>query len=128
MRHLFIHNDVQWLRLCCQTIQIIYIKYLQGAPLGHGLDRNELLLKRACKLSDLARLVVVVTNYMFKSCYTNCLSHLEEVEEVFGFAKQFVNCPHDVDNDSHCLNHVTFSHPRIIIPNVVPNNLKDVRM
>jgi hypothetical protein len=128
MQHLFIHNDVQRLRLCFQTIYIIYRKYLQGGPLGHGPDRNELLLKRACMLSDLARLAVVVTNYTFESCFTNRLSHLEEGEEVFGFAKQFFKCPHGVDNDSHCLNHVTFSHPRITVPNVVPNNVEDVCM
>jgi hypothetical protein len=53
---------------------------------------------------------------------------LEEGEKVFGFVKQFVNCPHGVDNDSHCLNHVIFSRPQITVPNVVPNNLEVVRM
>ncbi len=36
---------------------------MQGGPFGHGLDRNELLLKMACGSNDLARLAIVVANY-----------------------------------------------------------------
>jgi hypothetical protein len=86
MRHLFIHNNIQQLHSCFQIIYIIYRQYLQGGPLGHGPDRNE-LLQRACRLNDLARLAVVIANYTFESCFTNHLSHLEEGEEVFGFVK-----------------------------------------
>jgi hypothetical protein len=59
---------------------------LQGGPPGHGFDRNELLLSRACGLNDFAKLVVNVTNYMFESSFTNHLPHLEG-EEVSDSAK-----------------------------------------
>jgi hypothetical protein len=59
---------------------------LQGGPPGHGLDRNELLFRRAQGLNDLAKLAIVMANYMSRSSFTNHLLHLEE-EEVFGFAK-----------------------------------------
>jgi hypothetical protein len=64
----------------------LYKQHLQGGPPSHGLDRNELLLKRACESNNLARLVVFVANYTFEFFFTNCLLHLEG-EEVFGSTK-----------------------------------------
>lgn len=54
--------------------------------------------------------MVDVANYMFESSFTNRPLHLEG-EEVFGFAKQLIECPPNVDNDSHFPNHVNFSYP-----------------
>jgi hypothetical protein len=71
--------------------------------------------------------VVIVANYTSKSCFTNRLSHFEG-KEVFSFANQPVDCPLSGKNDSHCLDHVNFSHPRITILDVMPNNVEDVRM
>jgi hypothetical protein len=79
---------------------ILYKQYLQGGPLGHGPNKNELLLRRAQGSSDIAKLVTIMANYTSMSSFTNCLLHLEE-EEVFGFAKQPVDCPLDANNDSH---------------------------
>jgi len=75
-----------------------------------------------------ARLVIVVTNYKFGSSFTNCLLHLEG-EEVFGSAKQPANsCPLGTNIDSHHPNRANFFHPQVIIPDLVPNNVKDVHM
>ncbi len=84
---------------------------MQCDLVGHGLDKNELLLRKAQGLSDLAKLTVVVANFTSRSSFTNHLLHLEG-KEVFGFAKQLVNCLLGVNEDSHHLNHVNFFCPR----------------
>ncbi len=84
--------------------------------------------KRLASQVNLARLATILTNFMFGSSFTNCLPHLKG-EEVFGFAMWPTNsCPPSIDNDSHHFNHVNFSCPRVIILNLVPNNVKDVHM
>ncbi len=105
----------------------LYRQYLQGGPLGHNLDRNELFFRKACKLNDPIRLVVVVANYMSRSSFTNHLLHLKG-KEVFGSTKQLVDCPFNEDNDSHYSNCVNFFHRRVIILDDVLNNVKDVCM
>jgi hypothetical protein len=100
---------------------------LQGGPAGHGFDRNELLLRKVCGPNDPTRFMVALVNYMSKSSFTNCLLHLEG-EKVFGFTKRLVDCPLNENNDSHRPNCVDFSHPRVIIPADVFNNVKDVCM
>jgi hypothetical protein len=105
----------------------LYRQYLQGGPSSHDFDRNELLLERVRGLNELATLAITLANYMFGSSFTNCLPHLEG-EEVFGSSKQFVDCPLSTDNDSHCHDHVNFSHPRVTIPVVEPNIVNDVQM
>jgi hypothetical protein len=65
---------------------ILYRQYLQGGPSHHGLDRKELLLRKALGSSDLARLVAIMANYTSRLSFTNCLPHLEG-EKVFGFSK-----------------------------------------
>jgi hypothetical protein len=64
----------------------LYKQYLQGGPTSHGLDKNELLLKRAQGLSDPAKLVAIMANFTSRSSFTNHLPHLEG-EEVFRSAK-----------------------------------------
>jgi hypothetical protein len=98
---------------------------LQGNPFGHGLDKNELLLRRAQGLSGPIRFVTTMANYMFESSFTNHLSHLEG-KDIFGYAKQLANCPPNANKDSHHPNHVNFSHPRITIPTVEPNMVEDI--
>jgi hypothetical protein len=105
----------------------LYKKYLQGGPPIHGLDRNELLLKKAQRSSDHARFVAALANYRSKSSFTNHLPHLKG-EEVIGSTKQLAICPLGADNVSHYPNHVNFFHPRIIILVVKPNIMHDVRM
>jgi len=100
---------------------------LQGGPPSHGPNRNELLLRRAQGLSDLAKLTIVVENYMSRSSFTYHLLHLEE-EEVFGFAKWHVDCPPSGDNDSHCPNCVNFSCPWITNPTTKSNIVENVLM
>jgi hypothetical protein len=46
---------------------------LQGGPLDHGPNRNELLLSRVYGSNDFAKLAVDVTNYMSESSFTNRL-------------------------------------------------------
>jgi hypothetical protein len=65
---------------------MLYKQYLQGDLVGHGLDKNELLLRRAQGSNDPTKLVAIVANYTFGSSFTNCLPHLKG-EKVFGFAK-----------------------------------------
>ncbi len=100
---------------------------MQGGPPSHGLDRNELLLRRAQRSSDLARLVVAMANYRSKSSFTNHLPHLKG-EEVFGSTKQLAICPFNANNDSHLPNLVNFLHPWVTILVVKPNIMDDVRM
>ncbi len=59
--------------------------------------------------------------------FTNCLLHLEG-KEVFGFSKRLAYSPPSADNDSHCLNLVNLSHPRVIVPTTKPNIVDDVHM
>ncbi len=87
---------------------------MQGGLVGHGLDRNELLWRRAQWFNDLARLTTFVANYMSRSSFSDHIPHLEG-EEVFGFAKRSVDCPPSADNDFHHPNHVNFFCPRITI-------------
>ncbi len=61
----------------------LYKQYLQGGPPGHGLNRNELLWRRAQRSSDPARLVTIMANYTSKSSFTNHLPHFKG-KEVFG--------------------------------------------
>jgi hypothetical protein len=83
---------------------------LQGGPPSHGPDRNDLLLRRGQGSSDLARLTIALANYMFGSSFTNHLPHFKG-EKIFGYAKQLVDCPLGVDNDSHHRDHVNLSCP-----------------
>ncbi len=100
---------------------------MQGGPFGHCLDRNELLLKRAWRSNDLARLVATMANYTSRSSFTNCLTHFKG-KEVSRFSKQPANCPPSTDNDFHYLNCVNFSHSRITIPVTESNIMDDVHM
>jgi hypothetical protein len=65
---------------------MLYKQYLQGDVVGHGFDKNELLLKKAQGLNDPTKLVAVVANYTFGSFFTNCLPHLKG-EKVFASTK-----------------------------------------
>jgi hypothetical protein len=65
---------------------MLYKQYLQGGLVGHGFDKNELLLRRVQGWSDTTKLVAVVANYRSGSSFTNCLSHLKG-EKVFGSTK-----------------------------------------
>ncbi len=113
--------------ICAFQQSTLYKQYLQGGPYGHGPDRNKLLLRRAQRLTDLARLPAIVANYTFGSSFTNRLPHLEG-EEVVGSSKWLVNCPLNIDNDSHHLDHVNFSCPRVTILVVKFNIVGDVHM
>ncbi len=65
---------------------MLYKQYLQGGLVGHGFDKNELLLTRVQGWSDTTKLVVAVANYTSGSSFTNCFLHLEG-EKVFGSTK-----------------------------------------
>lgn len=71
--------------------------------------------------------MVVVANYMSKSSFTHFSLYFEG-EKVFGFVKKLVDCPFDANNDSHRLNRVNFSRPRVIVPIDEPNIVEDVPM
>jgi hypothetical protein len=58
----------------------------------HGPYRNELLLKKARGSNDLAKLVVVMANYTFRSSFTNRLPHLEG-EKVYESTKRPIDYP-----------------------------------
>jgi hypothetical protein len=93
---------------------------LWGGPFGHGLDKNEFLLKKAQQSNDNVRLVVVGANYMFGFSFSYCVPHFKR-EEVFGSTKRPANYLLGVDNDFHCLDCMNFSYPRIIVPITQPN-------
>jgi hypothetical protein len=98
---------------------------MQGGLAGHGLDKNELLLRKAQGLSDLAKLVAVMANFTTRSSFTNHLPHFEG-EKVFGFAKRPVDCPPSINKHSHHPNHVNFYHPWVFVLVLEPNFVKDV--
>ncbi len=100
---------------------------MKGGPLGHGHDKNELFFRGACGSNDLARLTIVVANYMFEPSFTNHLPHLEG-KTVFGFAKQLVDYIPGAKNDSHHLDSMNFSCPRVTVLTIVPKNVEDVHM
>jgi hypothetical protein len=83
--------------------------------------------EKAYGSNDLAKLATIITNYTFESSFTNPLPHLEG-EEVFGSMKQLVNCPPSENNDSHYPDCDIFFCPWVIIPTIVPNNVKDICM
>jgi hypothetical protein len=87
----------------------LYRQYLQGGPFGHGLNKNELLLKRAQMSHELISLVATIENYKDGSSFMIHFPPLEG-EKVFGLAKHCVNCPHGANHDSHRVNNVNFSH------------------
>jgi hypothetical protein len=105
----------------------MYRQYLQGGPANHGLDKNELLLRRAQGSNDLAKLSVVVANYTYRLSFTNCLPHLKG-KKVFGFAKRLIDCLPGVEEDSHCLDHVNFSRPWVFVPTIEPNIVEDIHV
>ncbi len=98
---------------------------MQGGLIGHGLDRNEFLWRRAQWFNDPARLMILMANYMSEYSFSNRTPHLEG-EEVFGFAKQSVDCLLGVDNDFHHPHHVNLFCPRITVLAVRPNIIGDV--
>jgi hypothetical protein len=49
-------------------------------------------------------------------------------EKRFGSSKRPINCPPNVDNDSHCLDYVSLSCPWVTIFVVEPNIVDDVHM
>jgi hypothetical protein len=90
-------------------------------------DRNDFLLRKAQRFSDLPRLTVVVANYTFGFFFFYHPLHFEG-EEVFGFAKKPTNFPFGVDNYFHCHDRVNFSRPRVTIPTAQPNVVGNVDM
>jgi len=55
----------------------LYRQYLQGGLVGHGPDKNELLLRTAQGSSDLTEFTTIVANFTSRSSFTNHLPHLE---------------------------------------------------
>jgi hypothetical protein len=84
-------------------------------------------MKRAKRFSDLAILVIVVTNYTSRFSVFYCTLHLEG-EEVFGSAKEPTDYPLGVNNDSHDPNHVNFYHPQTTIIATQSNIVGNVGM
>jgi len=84
-------------------------------------------MKKAKQFSDLAILVIVVTNYTSRFSFFYCTLHLEG-EEVFGSAKEPTDYPLGVNNDSHDPNHVYFFHSQITIIAAQSNIVGNVGM
>ncbi len=61
-----------------------YIDNLQNTPFNHGLDKNELLLRRAHVSSNPIKLVIILANYTLGSSFTTQIPHLngEEVSRL----------------------------------------------
>jgi hypothetical protein len=55
----------------------LYKQYLQGGPIGHEPNKNELLLRRAQGSNDPTKLTTVVANFTFGSSFTNRFLDLE---------------------------------------------------
>ncbi len=98
-----------------------------GGPASHGLNKNELLLRKAQGLNDPAKLAVVVANYTSMSSFINHLSHLEG-EEVFGSAKRPIDCFPCVEEDSHHLDRTNFFRPRVFVLVTEPDIVEDVHV
>ncbi len=98
---------------------------MQGGPLGHELDKNELLLKKTQGSNGPTRLVATVANYTSRSAFTKHLLHLER-KKVFGSTKQPINCPFGINNDSHWFDCMNFSCQQVTIPTTKPHMVEDV--
>jgi hypothetical protein len=44
------------------------------------------------------------------------------------WVKRLVDCPLNAKDDSHCLNHVNFSHPQVTVPTIQPTIIRNVGM
>ncbi len=66
---------------------------------------------------DPTKLATIMSNYALGYSFTTWTTHFEG-EEVFGFAKCPINFSFGLENDSHRLDHVNFSHlwVAIILP------------
>ncbi len=76
---------------------------------------------------DPTKLVVVVTNYVFKSSFMTQNLHLKG-EEVFGLAKHNVDYSPGANDDSHKLNHVNLFCPHVAIPPSQLNNVDNLHV
>ncbi len=88
---------------------------MRGGPFEQGPDRNEFLLRRAHVSGDVFNLVATIANYAYEFSFTKQTPHLEG-EEVFGSSKRSVDFFPKVDDESHRLDHVNFSHPHVVVP------------
>jgi hypothetical protein len=98
---------------------------LRGNPFGKGLDKNELLLRKAHFFGDVSKLVTFVANFTFKSSFTTQILHLE-AEEVFGSTKHIAYFLSSAYDESHRLDCFNFSRPRVVVPTCQPNNVDNL--
>jgi hypothetical protein len=71
--------------------------------------------------------MATLANYMFGFSFSYHVLHLAG-EEVFGSAKRLVDCPLGANNDYHCLDHVSFFRPRVIVLTTQPNVVGNIGM
>ncbi len=105
----------------------IYWHYLWKISSGKGLDRNELLLKRAHFSKDISKFLATVADFAFGSSFMTLIPHLEG-EEVFSSTKHNSYFSPRVSNELHRPNHVKFSCPRVAIPTCHPNNVNNLHI
>ncbi len=72
------------------------------------------MLKRAKWSDDPIRVMSTMKNYTSRSSFSYRILHFKG-EEVLRSIKRPVDCPPNVDNDSHRHDHVNLFHPRITI-------------
>ncbi len=105
----------------------IYWHYLWRGLSRKGLDRNELLLRRAHFSRDISKFVATIANFAFGSSFMTPIPHLKG-EEVFGSTKHSVDFLPKASNKSHRPNHVKFSCPYVAIPTCHPNNVNNLHI
>ena len=107
---LFVSKCDDWVRAFVHMTN--YRAYLCGGPSDKGPSRHELKLKRVVAFGDTKRIVETLCDMSgAKDIYT-CVPHFKE-EEVFGSMKRKLNLLIGSKGDSHRLDKVNFSHPRI---------------
>ncbi len=88
----------------------LYYHFKQGGRLGQGLDKSELLLRRATQYGNLKKLVNTILKYSSRSACIVRIAHMED-EKIFGSYKQKVNPTPISERDSHRHNCMIFFHP-----------------
>ena len=102
---------------CDDKIRVVmqmtnYKTYFKGKAFGTGLSKQELRLKAARRSSDPKKIEEALSQLPGVEVATTRIPHLEG-GEIFGSMKRKLDLPPGDDGDSHRLDKVNFSQPRV---------------
>jgi hypothetical protein len=89
-----------------------YRAYFKGKASGTGLTKQELKLRAARRSGDPKKIEEALSQLPGVEVATTRIPHLEG-EEIFGSTKRKLDLPPGDDGDSHRLDKVNFSQPRV---------------